>query len=238
MRALLAFCLALAVAPLAHADVPPAPDAAEARVEQLLTAMGGRDVWASIRSMQNVATQYSTQVDEPYKNLIWNDFDSPRIRIEQSGPAMNRMRAFSDDKGWRVRDGEPSLLTAEEIAEERKFWEANVYRTLHRLARRDADLHARLTENGRLEIVRADGVRLCWFDLNAKGEPYAFGTWDGDIGSVFGPLIEAAHGRIRVPAWGASSTGAWRYVIERIEVYEGAPPASFDPPEGVVFPAP
>ena len=75
-----------------------------------------------------------------------------------------------------------------------RWWEAHAYRTIVRLARKDAALNVSLAADGRLEIHRTDGVRLVWYRMNAAGEPIAFGAWDNERGTVFGPLVTRGGG--------------------------------------------
>ena len=120
-----------------------------------------------------------------------------------------------------MRDGVRSELSPEDHEDERSWWEANVYRTLHRLAVRDLDLESRAVGEHRLEIFRRDGKRLNWFVLNQRGEPMLFGTWDSEAGTAFGPL--ASSGAIKYPKWGARPDGSWRYEIVRLTTAEKVP---------------
>lgn len=207
----------------------PAPTAeARARVELFLTAMGGRAAWREINSVTVRATHYDPALRHPYANAIFNDFMQPRVRFEATGPEMNRLRAIDHDKGWRVRDGELAALTPVQIADDWAWWEANIYRTLARLANDDPGLVPVAIGERRLEIFRADGKRLNWFELSAGGEPIRFGTWDSEEGSVFGPLASA--GSVRYPRWGANRTGTFRYEVTAFLPSREPPTVTFDPP--------
>jgi hypothetical protein len=198
------------------------PDnAGVARAEALLAAMGGREAWSKVRFVHVEAIHDDVNIREPYTNQIWNDFSAPRVRLEAKNAQIDRRRAIADGKGWRVRDGERSELTPEQYEEERSWWEANLYRTLHRLALRDPELQPRAVGEHRLEIFRRDGKRLNWFVLNQRGEPMLFGTWDSEAGTTFGPL--APSGAIKYPKWGARPDGAWRYEIVRLTTAEAVP---------------
>ena len=47
-------------------------------------------------------------VSDPFTNKIRNDFSAPRVRLEAKNAQIDRRRAITDGKGWRLRDGEPS----------------------------------------------------------------------------------------------------------------------------------
>lgn len=218
-------CLLSLSSALLAADI--AAETGEARAERFLAAMGGREAWARVRSYVIRATHYEGN-RAPFANAIWNDFAAPRVRIEAKGPDVDVRRAIDGERAWRLRDGQPAALTPEQIRDEQRWWEANIYRTLHRLAARDPELTARAVGENRLEIFRADGVRLSWFELNARGEPLRFGTWDSEVGSVFGPLIQ--QGPVKCAKWGTNANGTWRYEVVELIVSDQPSTARFDAP--------
>jgi hypothetical protein len=209
---------ALIFAPVAHAE----EDAGRARAERLLEAMGGRAAWAKVKSVHVEAIHDDVSIRDPYTNKIWNDFTAPRVRLEAKNADIDRRRAINGDAGWRVRDGQERTMTPEEYEDERSWWEANIYRTLHRLAVNDPELSARAVGEHRVEIFRRDGKRLNWFHLNQRSEPMLFGTWESEAGTAFGPL--ASSGQIKYPKWGARPDGSWRYEIVRLTTSENTPP--------------
>lgn len=185
-----------------------------ARAERFLAAMGGRAAWAQVKFAHVEAVHDDLAIPELFTNKIWNDFSAPRVRFEARNASIDRRRAIADGAGWRQRDGQLLPLTAEQVEGDRRWWEANLYRTLHRLAINDPDLTARAVGEHRLEIFRADGQRLNWFVLNPRGEPMLFGTWDSETGGTFGPL--ASNGTVKYPKWGAMPDGSWRYEVVRL----------------------
>ena len=196
-------------------------DPGRARAEQMLEAMGGRAGWAQVKFVHVEAIHDDVDIREPFTNKIWNDFTAPRVRFEAKNAEIDRRRAIDGDKGWRVRDGEQSTLSPEQIEDDRKWWEANIYRTLHRLAVNDPDLTVRAVGEHRLEIFRKDGTRLNWFYLNQRGEPMLLGTWDSEAGGPFGPL--ASNGQIKYPKWGARPDGSWRDEVVRLITSDKTP---------------
>lgn len=196
-------------------------DAGSARAEQLLEAMGGREAWAKVKFVHVEAVHDDVDITQSFTNKIWNDFTAPRLRFEAKNAELDSRRVIDGEKGARVGASGRSALTAEQIEDDRRWWEANVYRTLHRLAANDPDLTARAVGKHRVEIVRKDGKRLNWFHLNQRGEPMLFGTWDSEAGTAFGPL--ASSGEIKYPKWGARPDGSWRYEIVRLVASDKVP---------------
>lgn len=192
-----------------------------ARADRLLAAMGGRAAWAQVKFAHVEAVHDDVAFAETFTNRIWNDFSAPRVRFEAKNAQLDRRRAIAGGAGWRQRDGELLPLTPEQVENDRRWWEANIYRTLHRLAINDPNLTARAVGEHRLEIFRADGKRLNWFVLNPRGEPMLFGTWDSEGGGTFGPL--ASNGSVKYPRWGAMPDGSWRYEVVRLVTSATAP---------------
>lgn len=192
-----------------------------ARAERFLAAMGGRAAWSQVRFAHVEAVHDDVAFAETFTNKIWNDFSAPRVRFEARNAQIDRRRAIAGGTGWRQRDGELLPLTPEQVENDRRWWEANIYRTLHRLAINDPDLTARAVGEHRLEIFRTDGKRLNWFVLNPRGEPMLFGTWDSESGGTFGPL--ASNGSVKYPKWGAMPDGSWRYEVVRLVTLDTVP---------------
>lgn len=197
------------------------PETATVRLERFLNAMGGRAAWSQVKFVHVEAIHDDIVIAEPFTNKIWNDFAAPRVRFEAKNAILDRRRAIAGASGWRWRDGQVTALTPEQYEDDRRWWEANIYRTLHRLAVNDPDLTAHAVGDHRLEIFRADGKRLNWFVLNPRGEPMLFGTWDSENGAAFGPL--ASNGTIKYPKWGAIPGGLWRYEIVRLVTASSVP---------------
>lgn len=229
-RALRLPLAALLLATLGAAALPAqslAPaESGSARAERLLAAMGGREAWAKVRWVKVEAVHDDLNIEQPYTNRIWNDFAQPRVRFEARNAKLDRRRAITDTTGWRIRDGQRADLKPEEVADERKWWEANIYRTLQRLAKNDPDLEPRAVGAHRLEIFRrGDGKRLNWFLLHPSGAPMLFSTWESEAASAMGPLAKA--GALKFPKWGARPDGSWRYEIVRFSSGEDAPPEAW-----------
>ena len=201
------FALALSASAFAQQNAL----SAEQRLEGLLTAMGGREVWAKLPGVRVTAIHHTSEQRLPFKNVIWNDFQTPRFRVEATSAEMSRAFVWQKNgAAWAKREnGTSRLLNENESIEQGRWWESNPYRTLQRLAARDPELSVRLIEPDRLAVFRRDGTRLCWFRLNQLNEPVAFSTWDSETGTIFGPL-KAADSGVRHPKWVASADGRWR----------------------------
>jgi hypothetical protein len=201
----------------------PAPHEGAFLAEKLLAAMGGRDAWAKVTFVHVEAVHDDLDIPERFVNRIWNDFSEPRVRFWAGNDHFTSARRIEGGAGLRESGPQAGTrLTAQQYESDRSWWEGNLYRTFHRIAKRDATLSYRAAGPNRLEVLKADGTVLCWFVMNQRGEPMLFGSDKDTRGTAFGPL--ASSGGVRYPKWGARADGSWRYEIQRF-VPTGAVPA-------------
>jgi hypothetical protein len=182
---------------------------AEELAEKMLSALGGRDNWAAVKMTINESQQ--NRVEEPtvVRAVITMDFERPRFRIDTSGPKGTTVRVVDGDASWRktwegVIEDVPGDLKAEDM----RWYQGHVYRSIHRLAARDPSLTISMPSAGQLDL-NENGKRLIWFRLDAKGEPYAFGARDDNTGTICGPW-EASAGGVKHPIWVSNPNGTWR----------------------------
>lgn len=189
---------------------------ADTLAEKMLDAIGGRAAWAQLRNTINGSQQNRASEPTVVYAVITMDFEHPRFRIETTARDLHLIRVVDGDKSWRLRlSGNIEDLPADRLAGEMRWYAAHLYRTIHRVAARDPALSLRLGDDGRLEIFAGD-QRLLWFKLDAKGEPYAFGTYDDDVGSLSGPWDFVKDG-IHHPRWVSSHDGTWRAAVKALE---------------------
>lgn len=193
-----------------------APDA-EGLADKMLDRLGGREAWASLKNTINGSQQNRAGEPTVVYAVITMDFEKPRFRIETTAQGLHLIRVIDGENSWRLRrsgiiEDVPQSLFAEEMA----WYGAHLYRTIHRIAARDPDLSLGIGIDGRLE-VSSGGTRLLWFKLDARGEPYAFGARDDDIGSLSGPWDIIKDG-IHHPRWVSSPDGTWRAAVKALDI--------------------
>lgn len=198
-------------------------------VARMLERIGGKAAWANLKNTINGSMQYRTS--EPYEvySLISMDFSQPRFRIETTATDVHLIRVINGNQSWRVSwSGKVEDLPKENIERDIKWYQAHLYRTIHRIAKGDPDLTFRTTGKNRLEVYSGD-ARVIWFRLTDDAEPYAFGTWDNDRGSLSGPWSVEKNG-IKHPAWVSNHDGTWRAMIRSLEVNVPLHPSIFARP--------
>ncbi len=194
-----------------------AVETAEALAERMLKRLGGREHWASLRNTINGSSQYRSAAPTEVYSVITMDFETPRIRFDTTATDINLIRVINGNKSWRISwSGQIEDLPESSFVADTRWYQAHIYRTIHRIAKADPDLHLQLAGENQLEVLE-DGERLIWFRLTEDAEPFAFGFRDDDLGSLSGPWTVEQQG-IRHPAWVSSHDGTWRAAVKSLEV--------------------
>ena len=210
----IAVIAAFLASPLAHAQDTAGADAL---AEKMLDRIGGRAAWAELKNTVNGSQQNRAGEPTVVHAVITMDFERPRFRIETTAQDWYLVRVIDGDNSWRLRrTGNIEDVPADLFADEMQWYGAHLYRTIHRVAARDPALSLGLGEDGRLEVF-ADDQRIMWLRLDARGEPYAFGFYDDDVGSLSGPWDFVRDG-INHPRWISSSDGTWRAAVNSLEI--------------------
>lgn len=190
---------------------------ADLLADNMLERIGGRAAWAKLRNTINGSQQ--NRINEPtvVYAVITIDFERPRFRIETTAPELHLIRVINGaDKSWRLRrTGRIEPVPEELFLEDMTWYQAHLYRTIHRIAARDPDLALSTGSDGRLEVFLGE-KRLLWFKLDARGEPYAFGVRDDNTGSLTGPWDFIRNG-IHHPRWISSTDGTWRAAVKALD---------------------
>lgn len=187
------------------------------KVERMLSAIGGRAAWAGLQNTINDSQQ--NRLDDPtvVRAVIAMDFTRPRFRIDTSAPGLQITRVIDGDRHWRLtRKGTIEDVPENIVKEDHTWYAAHVYRTLHRIAARDAVIRLALGKQDRIEVYEGE-KRIAWYATDARGEPFAFGAHADDVGSICGPW-DFSQGAIRHPTWVARPDGTWRAAIKSLSV--------------------
>ena len=188
----------------------------ETQAEKLLTAVGGRSAWAALKNTVNDSQQFRVTEPVEVRAVITMDFERPRFRIDTTGQGLKLSRVIDGESDWRLtRDGRIDVVPASIRAEDLRWYAGHVYRTIHRIAKRDTSLSLGIHADGRLEVFES-GKRIAWFKLTDIGEPFAFGAHEDNIGAISGPWKFERDG-IRHPVWVSSADGTWRASVNALQ---------------------
>jgi hypothetical protein len=209
-------CILAAALVAATPALGAAPDA-EALAQRMLDALGGRAPWAAATNTVNDSQQNWDGEPSVLRVVITMDFERPRLRIETRGEGLHLVRVIDGDRHWRTtREGAVVPVSEETLAGDRRWYQGHIYRTLHRIAKRDPAIRISTPRPAVLE-VHEGGTRIAWYALDRLGQPYRYGAHDDDTGAIFGPW-EAEKAGIKHPAWVARDNGTWRAMLKGLEV--------------------
>ncbi len=207
----------LALAGLAASHAGAEPDAAAAVADRMLATIGGRAAWAALENTVNVSQQNRATEPTVVEATITMDFRKPRFRIETIAPNRRYLRVIDGERNWQLtREGEIVDQRPDLVEEDLRWYGAHLYRTLHRIAAKDPALTLTLDADGDLE-VHEGGARLAWLRLDARGEPYRFGQYENEEGSLLGPWDFVVDG-IPHPSWVSNADGTWRAKVKTLRV--------------------
>jgi hypothetical protein len=228
---LLVAALGAAAHPVFADDELKGDPAARELADKMIERLGGRDAWAGLRNTINGSQQNRAGEPTVVYAVITMDFEQPRFRIETTAQDLHLIRVIDGENSWRLRrSGKIEDVPEDLFAGEMKWYGAHLYRTIHRIAARDPALSLGLGSDGRLEIF-ANGERILWFRLDAKGEPYAFGAWDDEVGGLSGPWDFIKDG-IHHPRWVSNPDGTWRAAVKALDVNVPLHDSAFARPAG------
>jgi len=199
--------------------------------DKMLERLGGRANWAELKNTINGSQQNRANEPTVVYAVITMDFERPRFRIETTAQDLHLIRVINGKNSWRLRGSGNIEDVPEPLLESELNWyHAHLYRTIHRVAARDPELSLKMGSENRLEVF-AKNKRILWFKLDAKGEPYAFGAWEDDQGSLSGPWDFVKDG-IHHPRWVSSKDGTWRAAVKALEINVPLHDSLFSKPKG------
>ncbi len=196
-----------------------APSDADLLADHLLWAIGGRPAWARVTSTVVYSDQYRQSDGTAVGAVSTIDYEQSRLRIDTTGANVQQIRIIDreGDRSWRLdRQGRPEKVAEDPLARDLRRYTGQVYRTLQRIAVRDPKLRLATGRNGSLE-VHEGSTRLAWYLLDARGEPYAMGASDDNVGVICGPWELEKRG-IRYPLWVSRPDGSWRSTLKSLTV--------------------
>ncbi len=203
-----------------------AAEDADAKAQQLLSAMGGA-IWADIRTVHNTAINYHPQARLPYIQEYWYDTKRPAHYVTINNFDLDRARAYTLDGGWSMAEGQFSTFSEERLHQEVISWSRSLYRKLHLLARDDKNLSLAIGSAGRLEFTY-DGEFIGWFLLGDDGAPVRHGGTPAlEDYTSFESLVK--FGPIFWPQGGYDNDG-WRFEMLSLEISPNPPAVDYTPP--------
>lgn len=205
---------------------------AVALANRMLETLGGRDVWAQARTIKVELHGYYAREQEPWDETYWMDLETPSGRFELKGATVDRIIAWTPKAGWELERDNLEPFSEDRHSFELEYWRRQPVVIFHRIASGTPEIRVAMgTNEYRFDVFDAQTDELlAQFAVNQKGEPIKWGSAIGDreFEHVFGPLGE--FDGFRLPRWGATITGVWRYEHVAASLSPAAPAVSFEPP--------
>ncbi len=200
----------------------------EEEIDRMLTAVGGREVWAAATGFTMSEILHADGLELPVYREYWVDFESPRIMERSTGRGFRKVQALNGDSGWTLRNGEMREWSAAQIAGWQSFWPGIPTRVFHLLASDDPSVEPRLRD-GVIDIF-INGERVVWIGTDVEGTPVVYGREDRHTDSHFlgRPL---PYGDVTLWSEATEPGGDWRVVMIDYELLTEPHSVSFARPE-------
>jgi hypothetical protein len=180
-----------------------------ARLDKLLAALGGRELWAEAKSLYLIQRTRSPKVGDGILSTSWRDLERPGEWGELQHAKLKVRYAWTESGGWFRRDAKYRDYIGDEVAEKAFYWHRDLYTLYHRLAKDELTYHLEALEPFGLLVRDAELKKIAELHLTRDGELFRWqplGTKKKGS-SIFGPY--KSFGQARFPDWMASSDGQW-----------------------------
>lgn len=210
------FCALLSGGTLSMAGGLEGDAEAIARVQLMLEAIGGREVWASARSLYIVERARHPDYGDSIIASFWRDLEEPGEFARFSSEKMEVKYAWNEDGGWIQRNTELRDFEEKEMAERLFYWPREIYTLYHQLALGKRQLTVKALEHNGIAVLDEQGEQISEFRLTPEGDPYYWAQHGGKqpVAYVYGPHKD--FGRISFPDWGASTDGDWGFYYVQV----------------------
>jgi hypothetical protein len=191
-----------------------------AEIERLLSATGGRERWAKLRSVE-FETVFQTE-GFTIPTHQWYVLDEPWVRIDHRLQGRKNLVVLTPEEIWQNDAVSVERLGYHEHSSLLLAHQRWLPRVLHELAREGSTLGAELGAGGRLAISDDRGP-LCWIELGEDGRPLRLG-WDGIDAETFEYVAWA-----ETEGYAYPSTFLRKSLASTVEVTSFTPNVPIDP---------
>lgn len=189
------------------------PKDIQAKLEKLISNVGGKDIWANAHGISLLTIIFNEQQALPFSvEFCWN-WDTEESLTLFKNQSISRLMVYSNGAGWTVTKApgqEPSLQEWDEnrIAFDRKDWNANFSRLLHRIAKDDDQLSFSYGEgewDGWIEVKDGEDV-ASYMQLDEEGNIGLYQNLANPVPVKFKPLVN--RGEFSFPLGGKNDLGS------------------------------
>lgn len=205
------------------------PDARSQKIEALLHAVGGQEVWANAAGFHMLEIAHIASIDLPLVREFWVDFETPRIKMVSRGQDRDQVSTLNDMMGWsRNKD---SIYTWEDnqVKGWRSFWPGIPTRVFHLIASNDPSLSYKVFPD-RIDFFVNDQFAV-WIATSPDGLPVAYGREQAHTETHFLGEIRP-YGPVKLWDTAHEPGGQWSVLMVDYELLDDLSGLSYEPPEG------
>ena len=211
-----------------HAELK-GDEAAIALADQMIDSIGGKKLWAKIRTLYVVEKSRSLKGDGIISEF-WRDLQRPREWYTLNNRHNMVVRTWWDENGiYQTLNGKKNhKLPADLHKEVQAYWQGEIYVMYHRFARGDESLQLKMNEDDSFRVFDQGLNRhLGTFWVNNDGQLYRWRHADGTE-YIYGP--HRSFGEISFPDWGTQVDGSWSFYYTEVRWSEEEAPVSYEAP--------
>ena len=212
-------------------------DSSKLLAEKMLVAMGGKKLWANLKSIHIRTIHRDGRREYPSVSEIWANIDEKKTLTLNASNDRQSVKVVHGNDGWEIKNGEMLILPTEELYPMLRWYRFNFYTNMKRLATGGEQYEIKLNGKQRFDIYE-NGEYVGGFELNDDNLPFIFyspGIFTG-VKENFLKFVEwDAYGGYSFPK---IITGENTLIINETEFFEASSkPAekafqvSFDPVE-------
>ncbi|MEX0289207.1 MAG: hypothetical protein AB3N14_08835 [Flavobacteriaceae bacterium] len=181
-------------------------------MQAMVETMGGKHIWAQLKSLHFVHRWYFWNKDSYLENEIL-DLTASRSWVSMKSETYHRIRAYSPEhKYWNIINGEFAYASEEAFDAAMERAPYNIYRIARAVANDDENYEVKFGKEEfpgtpRIEFFGRDGEFHGYIVLNALKEPIVWATTQYKY--IFGPMKD--FGNLSVPNWAVTGEGAVTY---------------------------
>lgn len=192
------------------------------KVDKMLAALGGREKWQNLKSINYREKRDQKGIDTTYSVETWIDLENFNSRTEQKGTKFHTFISINDKNG-KVYDLNRNRSVNIRPKERHRFhyeYKHNMYRIIKQLAMGDK-LHVTMRNKDRFDVMNRDTL-MGGFNLNAQGLPEYFGSqiyMEGKTEKIIHFTGWKTDGDVPFPLDGETLDHSMTFIMDNWEAY-------------------
>jgi|TARA_B110000259_G_scaffold113851_1_gene129798 hypothetical protein len=186
------------------------------QVDKMLSRLGGRKVWQSVRSLYTMEKARHPKYGDGIIASHWRDLEEPAEKGELKHANLSTKYAWNAKGGWVKKDGRLREYIDDEVRGKMFVWQRDFFTLVHQLALGNEEYVLMALKPFGFRVLDLGGEKIADFKLTVDGELYYWHQYDDThpMSLVFGPT--QSFGAIQLPQWVSSVKGDWSYIYIQV----------------------